>query len=196
MTTVPEAASGSGRQDRFDALYRATYEPIFRYVLRRAGGDRDSVADLVAEVFVVALRRQDAIPEPPDDRLWLYGVARRVLLGHNRRRARRFRLESRLRAEAKLTSRQAGDDRSEVVRIRAAMEQLRGTDREALQLVVWDGLSHAEAARVLGCTANAVALRVRKARSRLRTLLSDDGANASPKPLGSHHSGLQQGSRT
>jgi RNA polymerase sigma factor (sigma-70 family) len=184
MTTMPEAPSSSGLQDRFDALYRAAYEPIFRYVLRRVGGDQDSVADLTAEVFVVALRRQDAIPPPPDDRLWLYGVARRVLQDHNKRRARGFRLESRLRAEARL-ARQAGDDAPEVVRVRAAMEQLQGIDREALQLVVWDGLSHAEAARVLGCTANAVALRVHKARSRLRALLSDDRTKASATAAGS-----------
>jgi RNA polymerase sigma-70 factor (ECF subfamily) len=52
------------------------------------------------------------------------------------------------------------------------MEKLKPADREVLQLVTWDGLSHAEAAEVLGCTSNAVALRLHKARSRLRRILS------------------------
>jgi RNA polymerase sigma factor (sigma-70 family) len=167
----PNGAGGSG--DRFEALYRSSYKAIFGYVLRRTDGDLDAVADLVAEVFVVALRRQDAIPVPPQDRLWLYGVARRVLLDYQRRRSRRIRLESRLQARAALSAARSGDELSQ--RVRAAMEQLRPADREALQLVAWDGLSHAEAAQVLGCTANAVALRVHKAKARLRDILSPPG---------------------
>jgi RNA polymerase sigma factor (sigma-70 family) len=169
----PNGAGGSG--DRFEALYRSSYKAIFGYVLRRTDGDLDAVADLVAEVFVVALRRQDAIPVPPQDRPWLYGVARRVLLDHQRRRSRRIRLEARLRARAALSAARSGDDEPSLLRVRAAMEQLRPADREALQLVAWDGLSHAEAAQVLGCTANAVALRVHKAKARLRDILSPPG---------------------
>jgi RNA polymerase sigma factor (sigma-70 family) len=170
---MPGLSGAGGSGDRFEALYRSSYKAIFSYVLRRTDGDLDAVADLVAEVFVVALRRQDAIPVPPQDRLWLYGVARRVLLDYQRRRSRRIRLESRLQARAALSAARSGDELSQ--RVRAAMEQLRPADREALQLVAWDGLSHAEAAQVLGCTANAVALRVHKAKARLRDILSPPG---------------------
>jgi RNA polymerase sigma factor (sigma-70 family) len=169
---MPGPSDARGSDDRFEALYRSSYKAIFGYALRRTDGDLDAVADLVAEVFVVALRRQDAIPVPPQDRPWLYGVARRVLLDHQRRRSRRIRLESRLRTQAALSAAGSGDDDPSLLRVRAAMEQLRPADREALQLVAWDGLSHAEAAQVLGCTANAVALRVHKSKARLRDILS------------------------
>jgi RNA polymerase sigma factor (sigma-70 family) len=172
MAAMPGPSDAQGREDRFEALYRSSYKAIFGYVLRRSDGDLDAVGDLVAEVFVVALRRQDAIPLPPQDRPWLYGVARRMLLDHQRRRSRRIKLESRLRTQAALTETGPGDDEPSLLRVRAAMEQLRPADREALQLVAWDGLSHAEAAQVLGCTANAVALRVHKAKARLRDILS------------------------
>jgi RNA polymerase sigma factor (sigma-70 family) len=171
MAAVPGPSSAQGSDDRFEDLYRSSYEAIFGYVLRRSDGDVDAVGDLVAEIFVVALRRRDAIPLPPQDRLWLYGVARRVLLDHQRRHSRRMRLESRLRTQAAL-SETMSDDEPSLVRVRAAMERLRPADREALQLVAWDGLSHAEAAQVLGCTPNAVALRVHKAKARLRDILS------------------------
>ena len=176
---MPGASDAEGSDDRFEALYRSSYKAIFGYVLRRSDGDLDAVGDLVAEVFVVALRRQDAIPLSPQDRLWLYGVARRVLLDHQRRRSRRIRLESRLRtqAEAALSETRPGDDEPSLLRVRAAMEQLRPADREALQLVAWDGLSNAEAAQVLGCTPNAVALRVHKAKARLRDILSPPSMN-------------------
>jgi RNA polymerase sigma-70 factor (ECF subfamily) len=48
------------------------------------------------------------------------------------------------------------------------MSALRPADREALRLVLWDELSHAEAAAVLGCSPNAFELRYRRARSAVR----------------------------
>jgi RNA polymerase sigma-70 factor (ECF subfamily) len=48
------------------------------------------------------------------------------------------------------------------------MNALRPADREALQLVLWDELSHAEAASVIGCTPNAFELRYRRARRAVR----------------------------
>jgi RNA polymerase sigma factor (sigma-70 family) len=168
----------------FEALYQSYYKAIFSYVLRRTGADLDTVADLVAEIFVVALRRQDAIPAPPQDRPWLYGVARRVLLDYQRRHARRLRLESRLRAEATVNEANAGDGEPSVQRVRAAMEQLGPGDREALQLVAWDGLCHAEAAQVLGCTANAVALRIHRAKARLRDALSPASSDVQDAGIG------------
>jgi DNA-directed RNA polymerase specialized sigma24 family protein len=55
--------------------------------------------------------------------------------------------------------------------VRAALQELRPPDREVILLVYWDGLSHIEAASVLGCSANAVALRIKKAKARLETKL-------------------------
>jgi RNA polymerase sigma-70 factor (ECF subfamily) len=54
----------------------------------------------------------------------------------------------------------------------AALDRLSVREREALQLVLWEELSHAEAAQVLGCSANAVAIRVHRAKTRLRRELS------------------------
>ena len=53
-------------------------------------------------------------------------------------------------------------------RLRGALEELPSGQREALILVVLEGLSHAEAAQVLGCSENAVAVRLHKARMLLR----------------------------
>src|SRR3954463_3427484 len=77
---------------RFEALYTATYEPILGYALRRCSSPHDA-ADVVAETFSIAWRRFDDIPSGDSARLWLYGVARRVLANHRRgEKQRRFRL--------------------------------------------------------------------------------------------------------
>jgi DNA-directed RNA polymerase specialized sigma24 family protein len=53
-----------------------------------------------------------------------------------------------------------------------AIDRLRSADREVLKLVLWEGLNHAEAASVLGCSVSAVAQRLHRARERLRSELS------------------------
>ena len=48
---------------------------------------------------------------------------------------------------------------------------------------MWDGLSHVEAGRVLGCSANTVALRLFKARARIRRQLTGDPAGEGETPV-------------
>jgi hypothetical protein len=64
----------------------------------------------------------------------------------------------------------------------AALDRLSVREREALQLVLWEELSHAEAAQVLGCSANAVAIRVHRAKTRLRRELSATELPATERP--------------
>lgn len=156
------------RQRRFVALYETNYGHIHAYLHRRLAAAGSDVKEAVADVFTVAWRRLDAVPPPPEDRLWLYGVARHVVLSDRRKLARRIRLKARLIGSAltETASEPAEDDARR--QVRAAIERLRPGDREVVLLVLWDGLSHAETAQVLGCSVNAVALRLRRAKLRLR----------------------------
>jgi DNA-directed RNA polymerase specialized sigma24 family protein len=88
-------------------------------------------------------------------------------------------LESRLKFESGTAERFEVSVDPVHLRLREALQKLRPLDREILLLVVWDQLTHAEAAQVLGCTVNAVALRLSKAKARLR----DDLATAATPPL-------------
>jgi RNA polymerase sigma factor (sigma-70 family) len=134
------------REQRFGVLYREHYRSLFAYAVRRVECEADA-ADVVADVFTVAWRRLPEVPDPPADLLWLYGVARRVVAG-KRRSARRLRdLSARLQARPVSTP-TSGDQLTD--RLADAVSRLRPAEREALALVHWEELSHAEAARVLG----------------------------------------------
>ena len=53
-------------------------------------------------------------------------------------------------------------------RLTRVLRQLPAAEREALMLVAWEQLSYAEAAQVLGCSPNAIGIRVHRARTRVR----------------------------
>ena len=161
----------------FEALYAAHYQAIAGYVLRRVPADEAD--DVIAQVFTVAWRRVDSVPPPPADRPWLFGVARNSVADQLRARRRRLHLWARLTQEEAVAPdslASAADPSGE--QVRAAMRALRPADREALQLVLWDELSHAEAAAVLGCSPNAFELRYRRARKAVRDALIANGTAA------------------
>jgi len=164
--------------ERFEALYTGSYQEISGYVRRRV--PPDGADDVVAQVFTVAWRRFGQVPGPPQDRLWLFGVARNCAAEHHRAATRRLRLRTRLSQEPAAVAHVPGPggpdhDPGPVL---AALASLKPRDREALQLVLWDELSHAEAAAVLGCTVNAFELRYRRARNRVRDAIAAAWADA------------------
>jgi RNA polymerase sigma factor (sigma-70 family) len=181
------------RELRFRSLYQANFRPVQAYAVNRLG-PADDVPDIVAEVFTTAWRRLADIPPPPGDRFWLYGTARRVI-------ARRYRSASRLRnllrrlAEEQRPTGQwlalAHDPAQE--RLLTAVAELRAADREALLLVHWEQLTYAEAAQALGCSVNAVGIRVHKAKARLRTLLGEEKGASRPVPAAIKPNGATDG---
>ena len=84
------------REDAYRALFDAEFRRILGYALRRTACATDA-ADVAAETFLVAWRRFDEVPAGAETRLWLYGVARRVLANHQRGEVRRERLGARFR---------------------------------------------------------------------------------------------------
>ena len=81
------------RRQRFEALYGDCHGPVFGYVLRRTDNAEDA-ADAIADTFLIAWRRLDDIPTGDQARLWLYGVARRVLANQRRGKRRRSTLQT------------------------------------------------------------------------------------------------------
>ena len=161
----------SERESRFRTMYVAHYSAMSAFAVRRLASP-DDVADTVAEVFTVAWRRLETIPDPPEDRLWLYGVARRVVADNHRGSTRRQNLLNRLTSQRVGVAPHASAPDAIHEHVLESIGVLRPVDREALLLVAWDGLSHAEAAQVLGCSVNAIGIRVHRAKARLRAVLA------------------------
>ncbi|TDD13339.1 RNA polymerase sigma factor [Kribbella turkmenica] len=174
LADQPEAPATVPAADevRFRELFESNYRQLIGYALRRVTS-ADDATDLVADTLLVAWRRLSEVPDDGTERLWLYGVARRVLANHRRGAIRRERLGDRLRHELHQIVPDPADASDSAVVVRAAMARLGDDDRELLMLTSWDGLEPREAAVVLGVPARIVRTRLHRARGRLRKLLGD-----------------------
>lgn len=166
----PPVTARSERQRRFEAVYTAHHGPILGYVLRRTDSAEDA-ADVIGEVFLTAWRRLEDVPGDERARLWLYGVARRVLANHHRGERRRSALTERLRADLAAAYRPP-EFTGEMAQIAAAFRRLPDAERELLALSAWEGLDNGQIAVVLGCSRNAVRIRLYRARKRFAAELA------------------------
>lgn len=189
------ADDGRSQRDlRFLRLYQANFRLVQAYAVNRVG-PADDVPDIVAEVFTTAWRRLADIPPPPADRLWLYGTARRVIARRHRSASRLRNLIGRLATERCLGEQRLAWPHDPVQqRVLEAVSELKPADREALLLVHWEQLTYAEAAQALGCSENAVGIRVHRAKSRLRALLDPDAGAARTVPGALKPQGANDGS--
>lgn len=165
------------RDERWlERVLEETQEHLLRYALRRASPE--DAEDVVADTYLVAWRRRDVVPDPPEELLWLYGVARRQLANRRRSLARLHRLRLRIAHEPVVSVAEPDDGDLRAIEVREALGRLPGADAEVLRLLAWEGLSQREAAAVLGATENAVALRASRARRRLASMLDRSGGDA------------------
>ncbi|MEL7208597.1 MAG: RNA polymerase sigma factor, partial [Actinomycetota bacterium] len=140
---------------------------------RRSGAD-----DVVSETFATAWRRRADIRPGQPPLPWLYGIAANVLRNQWRSRGRALRLVDRLHHDPLTTHHDPLDIEFPDPALHAALDRLSFDDRELLRLVAWEELSHAEVAATLGCSVNAVGIRLHRARKRLRHELA--GTSADP----------------
>ena len=149
------------KSDAFRSIYEAHHAAVCAYFARRVA--RDEVEDLAAETFVAAWRKLPRRVEHPLP--WLYAVAGNVLANHRRKTARRggFAPDPATGDPAE----RFGGDRG----LARAFAALSDREREAICLVAWEGLSLADAARAAGCTAPTFAVRLSRARRRLKRAL-------------------------
>lgn len=163
---------------RFRRLFTAHRDALWAYFVRRLNSDE--VPDAVAEVYLVAWRRVEDLPEGEEALLWLYGVARNVVRSFRRSAIRRNRLHERL-----VSTFEPGVYPSDVHSLRRAEDQqlldavsrLKPLEQELLRLRTWEDLSLAEIAQVVGISVRGVESRLARIRKRLRASLE------APRPL-------------
>jgi RNA polymerase sigma-70 factor (ECF subfamily) len=163
VTPVPDD------EERFRLLFDAHFADLWRFARRRCATATDA-DDVAAHVFATAWRRRHDLPAGDEARLWLFGIARRAVANQRRSDARRDRLGRRLAAVRDAPD--VGEPDLEVSALRAALRELSDDDRTVVMMRCWDGLGVGEIASLLGCSPNAVSIRLHRARRRIAARLA------------------------
>ncbi|MFC3504302.1 RNA polymerase sigma factor [Micromonospora krabiensis] len=174
---------GERGEDWFTRLYATHYPDIVRYGLRRLS-DADAAAELAQDVFVVAWRRRSEVPERALP--WLYTVARHCVANrwrHGRGLPTLLPLAEADQVPARLVD---PDALAPILDLRRALRALPEVDQEILRLVGWEDLSVGDAAVVLGCSRSAAAVRLFRARRRLRSALAASAPVHDSRPASAH----------
>lgn len=178
------AEARAGDRESFSELVRR-YEGKVRGLTLRMTGDASDADDLAQEVFLTAFRSLDGFEGRSGFYTWLYRIAVNLSLNFVKKRAReKGRAEFSEDLEGETWSRRSGTDparESEMSEFRGrldrALESLPAVYRASFLLVAGEGLSHAEAAGVMGCSETTISWRMHKTRLMLRKRLNE-GAKA------------------
>ncbi len=174
-----------GDAEAFGLLVRRHQKRIFRLSVHLTKSATEA-EDITQDTFVrayQALSRFDGRSEPFT---WLYRIAVNLSLNHLRQRKSRkvdhtdddpriAAMLSETRPGMQADPASAADQRKLAEALCAGVDALSETLRTTLVLVSIDGLSHEQAAEVLGCPVGTIAWRVHEARRKLRASLAERG---------------------
>ncbi|MDX6360760.1 MAG: hypothetical protein QOH37_3814 [Nocardioidaceae bacterium] len=177
-----DTADLEARRARFDTIVRGVLDPLRRFLARRT--DAATADDVLGDTLLVLWRRYDELPAEPLP--FAYGVARLCLANAERGARRQRRLAGRIATvdPPREAPEPVGDDR-----LGEALAALSSDDAELLRLWAWEQLTPGEIGTVLDVTENAAAIRLHRARGRLRdklrkidTVGGHEGANGGRRP--------------
>ncbi|WP_052388931.1 RNA polymerase sigma factor [Belnapia moabensis] len=147
----------------------------FARVLARGG---DAADDLVQETLLRAISAREQFEPGTNLRAWLFTILRHARAANLRRASRSPIMEAETLPESPVSGGQ--EERQAMRDVATAFRKLARIHREALWLVVVEGLDYAEAARILNVPPGTLRSRLSRAREALR-----EGIGGSPNDFAS-----------
>ncbi|MEX1184946.1 MAG: RNA polymerase sigma factor [Gemmatimonadota bacterium] len=169
----------AGDREAYGELVKRHQRVVYRHI-RAMGIDRDTTLDLVQDAFVRAYMRLSECRDRAHFRAWAFRIARNLCLDHLKNVRRSMVPLSDLPGSEQLpdhasrTATQLG----EADILRAALEHLPPTLRDAFLLRHDAGYSYDEIAAMTDASVSAVKMRVHRARESLRSFLDERGVHA------------------
>ena len=164
------AAMARGESAALDALYQRHGPALLAYLVGQLG-ERQRAEEILQDVMLAAWQGASRFRGESQVRTWLLAIAR-----HHALNARRGRALPTGPLPPDLASVPLPDDLGEA--LRAALNDLPGEQREALELVFFHGLSGAEAARVQRVAVGTIKSRLHRAKALLRAVLRKEAGDA------------------
>lgn len=175
--------SQNGDPAAFEELVRRHQHMVHSLTYRMTGSLADA-EDLAQETFLRAYEQIGSFRGAARFSTWLYRIAVNACLNWRQSEARRFQLQT--RAIEEISAWQAGGESpaaNEANEIQAALLKLPAKQRAALVLTIYDGLNHAEAAKILHCSETTVSWRVFAAKRKLKRWLAAPARHTAPRSV-------------
>jgi RNA polymerase sigma-70 factor, ECF subfamily len=169
--------SQNGNPAAFEMLIRNHQHMIHSLAFRMTGSPADA-EDLAQETFLRAYEQLGSFRGTAKFSTWLYRIAVNACLNWRQSEARRFRLHANCAEEMSVLGVNGGNPALESLanqQVQSALLKLSLKQRAAIVLTIYDGLNHAEAAHILGCSETTVSWRVFTAKRKLKQWLSRNG---------------------
>jgi RNA polymerase sigma-70 factor (ECF subfamily) len=171
--TALVARAKAGDQQAFSELVSRYRSRIVALALHLTGSESEA-EDIAQDVFLKAYQKLDAFEGRSQFFTWVYRMAVNRSLNAKRDRKRRRETAMDDPRVARAIEVDAGGDPERAAALRltygrlvVALDQLPAPMRTTVVLVVLQGLSHAEASVVQGCSVGTIAWRIHEARSKL-----------------------------
>jgi len=159
-----------GGLERLAPLFERHHVPLYNYYLRMTR-DRELSEDMVQEVFLRILKYRHTFRGEGDFTPWLYHIARNVRIdcAKQRRHELTFDGESHDKAEDP-PYRESAEFKQSVSLLNVALARLPEEKREIILVSRYQNLKYNAIAEVLGCSVDAVKVRVHRAMNELRQI--------------------------
>jgi RNA polymerase sigma-70 factor (ECF subfamily) len=159
-------AAQAGDAHAFEQIVDASYEQIYRLSLRWAGNVSDA-EDLAQQVCIKLARVLGQFRFESAFSTWLYRIVLNSARDWARQQQRQRDRHVALDEVQSLADEDKPEAQSELHQVLRRVDQMGEGYKETLLLVFAEGLSHAEAAQVLGIKEGSVSWRIHEIRKRL-----------------------------
>lgn len=161
-----------GNEQAFEELIQRHYLSVYHFSFKwcRIKEDAEEIAQ---EVFIKLIRKLSSFKKKSSFKTWLFRITINTAKDYSRKSSTRRLFESAYRNEH--TNENPGflnEDNTETERLYDHIDKLPDKQKAAVMLVMAEGLSHREAAKVLKCHEKTISWRIHQARNRLKAAFS------------------------
>jgi RNA polymerase sigma factor (sigma-70 family) len=170
-----------GDSEAGQELFRHHYDAVYRFFSSKVSAE--TVQELVQETFTTLLRKLDTFEGKSTFRTYVFGIARVQLLEHIRELRKLSHFDPLTHSVAALSSSPASmlDEKQEHRLLGIALTRIPLEYQILLELYLWEDLTGAQLATIVGVRENTMRSRLRRAKDLLKKqfrLIADDPSQA------------------
>jgi RNA polymerase sigma factor (sigma-70 family) len=154
----------------FEELVSALEKPMFYYVRRLVRNEEDAW-DILQEVWTKSFRNLGSLRETRRYRVWLYSIAHKITMSHQRSVYRSLDVFEDVPAPEFADESEARPNEEDAERVHFALDRIDAPFREVLTLRFLEDLSVEEISEVIGVPMGTVKSRLHYAKQALKKVL-------------------------